>query len=156
LATAVGVGDAAPDFELPDTHGTPVRLSALRGTPVMLVFFPFAFSGTCTSELGELRDNLPEFTDRGVRLLAISTDAIFAQRAWAESEGFAFDLLSDFWPHGGTAHAYGVLDESDGHALRGSFLVDREGAVRWRKVNSRGQARPLSGYVEALATLEAR
>jgi mycoredoxin-dependent peroxiredoxin len=155
VTTAVGVGDVAPDFELPDTHGTPVRLSALRGTPVMLVFFPFVFSGTCTSELRELRDNLREFADRGVRLLAISTDAMFAQRAWAESEGFGFDLLSDFWPHGDTARAYGVLDEADGHALRGSFLVDAVGVLRWRKVNPRGQARDLHGHIEALATVGA-
>ena len=156
MATAVGVGDVAPDFELPDTHGTPVRLSALRGTPVMLVFFPFAFSGTCTSELAELQENLSEFAERGVRLLTISTDAMFAQRAWAESEGYGFELLSDFWPHGETARAYGVLDESDGHALRGSFLVDGEGTVRWAVVNPRDRARDLEGYLEALATLDAR
>jgi mycoredoxin-dependent peroxiredoxin len=155
VSPAVGVGDLAPDFELPDTHGTPVRLSALRGTPVVVVFFPFVFSGICTAELCELRDNISEFADRGARLLAISTDAMFAQRAWAESEGFGFDLLSDFWPHGATARAYGVLDESNGHALRGSFLVDADGEVRWAVVNPRGQARDLGGYRSALAGLAA-
>ncbi|MFH5823363.1 peroxiredoxin [Georgenia sp. AZ-5] len=152
-AAGPAVGAAAPDFELPDTHGTPVRLSALRGTPVALVFFPFVFSGICTSELCELRDNLGEFAARGVRLLAISTDAMFAQRAWAEAEGFGFDLLSDFWPHGEAARAYGVLDESDGHALRGSFLLDADGVVRWSVVNPRGQARDLDAYRGALASL---
>lgn len=151
----VGVGDPAPDFELPDTHGTPVRLSALRGNPVVVVFFPFVFSGICTSELCELRDNIAEFADHGARLLAVSTDAMFAQRAWAESEGFGFDLLSDFWPHGQTARAYGVLDETNGHALRGSFLVDADGVVRWAVVNPRGQARDLDGYRSALAALAA-
>lgn len=153
-AAVVDVGDVAPDFELPDIHGTPVRLSALRGTPVMVVFFPFAFSGICTSEARDLRDRLPELDDRGARLLAISTDAMFAQRAWAESEGLSFDLLSDFWPHGAAARAYGVLDEASGHALRGSFLVDADGVVRWAVVNPRGQARDLEGYRAALATLE--
>jgi peroxiredoxin len=153
VAQPLLVGDLAPDFELPDTHGTPVRLSALRGSPVAVVFFPFVFSRVCTSELGELRDNLPEFAGRGVRVLAISTDAMFAQRAWAESEGFGFDLLSDFWPHGSTARAYGVLDEASGHALRGSFLVDAEGVVRWTVVNPRGQARELDDYRAALVTL---
>lgn len=147
------VGGLAPDFELPDTHGTPVRLSALRGAPVLVVFFPFVFSRVCTSELGELRDDLPELADHGARLLAISTDAMFAQRAWAESEGFGFDLLSDFWPHGATARAYGVLDEASGHALRGSFLVDAEGVVGWSVVNPRGQARELGDYRAAFATL---
>ena len=150
---AVAPGQPAPDFELPDTHGTPVRLSALRGTPVTLVFFPFVFSGICTSELCELRDNLADFTARGVRLLGISTDAMFAQRAWAEAEGFGFDLLSDFWPHGEVARAYGVLDERSGHALRGSFLIDADGVVRWSVVNPRGQARELAAYREALARL---
>jgi peroxiredoxin len=154
VARSLSVGDLAADFELPDTHGTPVRLSALRGAPVFLVFFPFVFSRICTSELGELRDNLPEFAGRGARVLAISTDAMFAQRAWAESEGFGFDLLSDFWPHGSTARAYGVLDESSGHALRGSFLVDAAGVVRWAVVNPRGQARELGDYRAALATLD--
>ncbi|MPV88335.1 redoxin domain-containing protein [Georgenia ruanii] len=146
-------GRAAPDFELPDIHGTPVRLSALRGTPVTLVFFPFVFSRICTSELCELRDNLGDFTAHGVRLLGISTDAMFAQRAWAEAEGFGFDLLSDFWPHGQVARAYGVLDEHSGHALRGSFLIDADGVVRWSVVNPRGQARDLAAYREALAAL---
>ncbi|KAE8765163.1 redoxin domain-containing protein [Georgenia thermotolerans] len=151
--TAVAPGRAAPDFELPDTHGTPVRLSALRGTPVTLVFFPFVFSGICTSELCELRDNLADFTARGVRLLGVSTDAMFAQRAWAEAEGFGFDLLSDFWPHGAVARAYGVLDEGSGHALRGSFLIDADGVVRWSVVNPRGQARDLAAYRAALDSL---
>ncbi|TRW46867.1 peroxiredoxin [Georgenia yuyongxinii] len=149
----VVVGQPAPDFELPDTHGTPVRLSGLRGAPVALVFFPFVFSGICTSELCELRDHLADFAARGVRLLAISTDAMFAQRAWAEAEGFGFDLLSDFWPHGAVSRAYGVLDEANGHALRGSVLLDADGVVRWSVVNPRGQARELAAYRAALAGL---
>jgi mycoredoxin-dependent peroxiredoxin len=151
----VPVGRTAPDFELPDTHGTPVRLSGLRGAPVALVFFPFVFSGICTSELCELRDNIGDFASRGVRLLGISTDAMFAQRAWAEAEGFGFDLLSDFWPHGAVSRAYGVLDEANGHALRGSFLLDADGVVRWSVVNPRGQARDLAAYRAALAALGA-
>ncbi|GAA4432873.1 peroxiredoxin [Georgenia halophila] len=147
-------GTAAPDFVLPDTHGTPVRLSALRGSPVVVVFFPFVFSGICTVELRELRDNLADFTARGVRLLAVSTDAMFAQRAWAEAEGFGFDLLSDFWPHGEVSRRYGVFDERSGHAVRGSFLVDADGTVRWSVVKPKGRARELAEYRDALATLE--
>lgn len=154
-ARTPGPGGAAPDFELPDTHGTPVHLGALRGAPVVVVFFPFVFSGICTTELCELRDNLAGFDARGVRLLGVSTDAMFAQRAWAEQEHFGFDLLSDFWPHGEVARAYGVLDETNGHALRGSFLIDADGVVRWSVVNPRGQARDLAAYRQALATLTA-
>ncbi len=151
-ATAV-VGAPAPGFTLSDTHGTPVTLAELRGTPVVLVFVPFAFSGTCTGELCELRDNIEQFDAAGVRLLVVSCDPMFSLRAWAEHEGFAFDLLSDFWPHGEVARAYGVFDETSGHALRGSFLVDAEGVLRWSVVNARGQARPLAAYREALAAL---
>lgn len=147
------VGRPAPAFSLPDTHGTPVTLAGLAGGPVALVFVPFAFSATCTGELCELRDNLAAFQQAGVHLAAISCDPMFSLRAWAEQEGYSFDLLSDFWPHGAAARAYGVFDEGAGIALRGSFLVDADGILRWSVVNPRGQARPLSGYLEALAAL---
>ncbi|HWS57447.1 MAG TPA: peroxiredoxin [Actinotalea sp.] len=146
-------GDHAPEIVLNDTHGTPVSLVALRGQPVVLVFVPFAFSRTCSSELCELRDNLEDFEASGVRVLAISCDPMYALRAWAEQEGFGFDLLSDFWPHGAAARAYGVLDEAAGVALRGSFLIDADGIVRWSVVNPRGQARDLAAYRAALAAL---
>ncbi|MDM7831491.1 peroxiredoxin [Cellulomonas edaphi] len=150
---SVVVGEAAPDFSLTDTHGTPVTLSGLRGGPVAIVFVPFAFSGTCTGELCELRDNIAAFEDAGAHLLVISCDPSHALRAWAEHEGYGFDLLSDFWPHGETAKAYGVFDESRGFARRGSFLIDADGVVVWSVVNEGGQARPLSAYREALAAL---
>lgn len=146
-------GEAAPDFSLPDTHGTPVRLSDLRGGPVALVFYPFAFSGICSSELCELRDNLADFERAGVRLLAVSCDPMFALRAWREREGFGFDLLSDFWPHGEVAKAYGVFSPTDGAAVRGSFLVDAAGVVRWSVVNPRSQARDLAAYRAAIEAL---
>lgn len=146
-------GDPAPELVLPDSHGTPVSLVGLRGTPVMLVFFPFAFSMTCTSELGELRDSIEEFEAVGVRLFGISCDARHALRAWSEEEGFGFDLLSDFWPHGAAARSYGVFDDASGMAVRGSFLVDADGIVRWRVINAPGQARELGEYRAALADL---
>ncbi|MFI2752414.1 peroxiredoxin [Cellulomonas sp. P22] len=147
------VGELAPDLTLPDTHGTPVTLSALRGTPVVIVFVPFAFSGICTGELCELRDNIAAFDDAGVRLLVVSCDPMFSLRAWAEHEGYTFDLLSDFWPHGDVASAYGVFDAERGRAVRGSFLIDADGVLRWSVVNPAGQARDLAGYREALAAL---
>jgi len=149
------VGDVAPDFSLTDTHGTPVTLAGLRGGPVAIVFVPFAFSGTCTGELCELRDNIAAFEDAGVHLLVISCDPSHALRAWAEHENYAFDLLSDFWPHGETSKAYGVFDENRGYARRGSFLIDAEGVVVWSVVSESGAARPLSAYQEALAALVA-
>lgn len=147
------VGSAAPDFTLPDTHGTPVTLSALRGDPVLVVFYPFAFSGICTGELCELRDNIEDFAGSGVRLLAVSCDPVFTLRAWAEQEGYGFDLLSDFWPHGDVARRFGVFDDGRGMAVRGSFLIDDGGKVRWRVVNGPGERRDLAGYREAVAAL---
>ncbi|MBD8077505.1 redoxin domain-containing protein [Cellulosimicrobium arenosum] len=146
-------GDLAPDFTLPDTHGTPVHLGGHRGRPVLLVFYPFAFSGTCTHELAGLRDNLEAFDTAGATLLGISCDSVFAQKAWDEQQGFGFDLLSDFWPHGEVARSYGVLDERRGLAVRGSFLVDADGVVRWSVVNPPGRARDLDSYRRALAQL---
>ncbi len=143
-------GDLAPDFTLTNVHGTPVTLSGLRGSPVLVVFFPFAFSGICTGELCELRDNIAVFDSAGVRLLAVSTDPLFSLKAWSEQEGYGFDLLSDFWPHGDVAQRYGVFDSENGMALRGSFLIDAAGVVRWSVVNDRGSARSFEGYEAAL------
>ncbi|MEZ0448530.1 peroxiredoxin [Cellulomonas sp. ICMP 17802] len=149
------LGEPAPEFSLRDTHGTPVTLSGLRGGPVVIVFVPFAFSGTCTGELCELRDNISEFEEAGVHVLVVSCDPGHALRAWAAQEGFGFDLLSDFWPHGEVAKAYGVFDEEKGFAVRGSFLVDAEGVLQWSVVNPPGRARDFSSYRAALADLAA-
>ncbi|MBW8484815.1 peroxiredoxin [Actinomadura parmotrematis] len=148
----VQIGHTAPDFELKDQHGTPVRLSALRGEAVLLVFYPLAFSGVCTGELTALRDELPTLGE-GVRVLAVSVDSVFALRAWSDQEDFPFPLLSDFWPHGGVARTYGVFDEDRGVATRGTFLVDTDGAVRWSVLHDVPDARDIGEYRTALAAL---
>lgn len=148
------IGEPAPDFELKDQHGQVVHLSDFAGKQaVALVFYPFAFSGICTGELCEIRDNLAVFSDANVQVIGISCDPMFSQRAFAEVEGYEFPLLSDFWPHGGAAQAYGVFDADRGRAGRGTFLVDREGVLRWSVVNGPGEARPLAVYREAIAAL---
>lgn len=147
------VGDAAPDFELVNQFGEPVRLSGLRGRNVVLVFFPFAFSGICTGELCEIRDNLALFEDADAAVLGISVDSKFAQRAYAEKEGYAFDLLADFWPHGAVAEQYGVFDPESGMAKRGTFIIDAGGVLRYVVVNPRGKARDFAEYRSALAGL---
>ena len=151
---AVEVGEQAPDFELKDQHGTPVRLSSFRGAKnVVLVFYPLAFSGVCTSELCAMRDEFPEVTRDDVELLTISVDSLFAHKTWAEQENFQFSLLADFWPHGGVAKAYGVFDEDRGLAIRGTFVIDKDGVVRWKVVNPIPQARDIADYQKALAAL---
>jgi len=149
----IETGSTAPDFTLKNQHGQEISLSALRGKPVALVFFPFAFSGICTGELCEIRDNLGVFTDDDVRVLAISCDHFFSNRAFADRDGYTFDLLSDFWPHGAVSRLYGVFDEVAGAARRGTFLIDGDGIVRWSVENPIGEARDFAGYKEALNAL---
>jgi mycoredoxin-dependent peroxiredoxin len=149
------VGDQAPDFELRDQHGSPVRLSALRGTQqVVLVFYPFAFSGVCSAEMAALRDDFPEAARPGVTLLAVSVDTTFALRTWADARGFGFPMLSDFWPHGAVARSYGVFDERMGAAVRGTFIMDKAGVVRWKVISPIPQARDIADYQKALAELD--
>ncbi|MEV5846816.1 peroxiredoxin [Streptomyces sp. NPDC051985] len=151
---AIQVGDKAPDFELKDNHGRAVKLSDFRGEKnVVLLFYPFAFTGVCTGELCELRDNLPRFEDRDTQLLAVSNDSIHTLRVFAEQEGLEYPLLSDFWPHGETSRAYGVFDEGKGCAVRGTFVIDKEGVVRWTVINGLPDARDLDEYVTALDAL---
>lgn len=153
--TALGpvVGDMAPDFELANQFGEPVSLSALRGGPVVVVFYPFAFSGICTGELCELRDNIADFATAKARLLAVSVDSKYTLRAYAEAEGYDFDLLADFWPHGNVARRYGVFEEDRGMAGRGTFVIDGDGILRDAFSTPTGQARPLERYRQALAAL---
>ncbi len=151
---ALSVGDTAPDFTLKDQNGEDVTLGSFRGQKnVVLVFFPFAFSGICTGELCEIRDNLGAFVSDKVQVLAISCDPMYAQRGFADKEGYFFPLLSDFWPHGAVAQAYGVFNDQAGLAVRGTFLIDTEGTIRWTLVNPPGAARDFSGYHDALAAL---
>ena len=148
------IGAAAPDFALKDQHGQVVSLADFAGRQnVALVFYPFAFSGTCTGELCELRDNVEVFADREVQIIGVSCDPMHAQRAWAEAERYEFPLLSDFWPHGEVARRYGVFLEHLGFATRGTFLVDTAGVLRWSMVNGPSEARSLAAYREAVAAL---
>ena len=138
------IGDQAPDFTLRDQHGQEVSLSSFAGErAVLLVFYPYAFSGVCTGELTGFRDRLGDFETDDTTLLGISCDPMYTQRAFADRDGIFFPLLADFWPHGEVAAAYGVLDESEGCASRSSFVIDKNGVVRWALHSERGEARDL-------------
>jgi mycoredoxin-dependent peroxiredoxin len=152
---SLSVGDRAPDFSLPDQDKQVVSLADFRGTPVLLIFYPFAFSGLCTGELCQLRDELATYTDAGVNVLAISTDAVFSLRAFRQKEGFDFPLLSDFWPHGAAAQAYGVFNEKAGMALRATFLVDADGTIAFEQVNTPGDVREQTAWKDAVQDLAA-
>jgi peroxiredoxin len=148
------LGAVAPDFSLRDQHGKETPLSAFRGKKnVVILFIPFSFSGTCTGELCAMRDDLSAFQNENVELLAISCDSMYSQRVYAEREGYNFPVLSDFWPHGAVAQAYGIFDEKYGFAQRGTFIVDKAGILRWQVINGMGDARNVGDYKAALAAL---
>ena len=148
------MGTSAPDFKLKNQFGEEVALSSFKGNKnVVLLFYPFAFSGICTGELCGLRDALSTFQNDNVELIAISCDAMHTQKAFAEKEGYKFSLLTDFWPHGEVAKKYGVFNDERGCAIRGTFIIDKSGVLRWSVVNSLGDARNLVDYKEALAKL---
>ena len=151
---AVEIGSTAPEFELKNQHGEIVRLADFRGRKnVVLVFYPFAFTGVCTGELCALRDDLPNFQNDDVQILAVSCDAPFSLRVFAEQQGYEYPLLSDFWPHGGAAQAYGVFAEDKGCAVRATFVIDKQGVVAWSVVNAIPDARDQADYLKALAAL---
>jgi peroxiredoxin (alkyl hydroperoxide reductase subunit C) len=153
----VAVGDPAPEFTVPDLNRQQVSLADFRGRrAALLVFYPFAFSGICTGELSQVRDHLSDFQNDAVQVLAISTDPTYALRAWADNEGFAFPLLSDFWPHGAVATRYGVFNESAGMPIRGTFLVDVDGVVRFAEANPPGQPRDQDHWRRVIAALGRR
>src|SRR5207253_793430 len=107
----IEVGVEAPDFTLNNQHRQEVRLFDFRGRRnVLLVFYPLAFTGICGGELDEVRDNLADFENDEVQILAISVDSVASHKAWAERAGYTFPLLADFWPHGAVAQAYGVFN----------------------------------------------
>ncbi|NUR06391.1 MAG: peroxiredoxin [Nocardioidaceae bacterium] len=148
---AIAVGEPAPDFELRDQHGQSVRLSSYRGEKaVVLMFYPYAFSRVCSGELAQVRDSLPAFESADVQLLAVSCDPMFSLRVFAEQDGLTFPLLSDFWPHGAVAEAYGVLDPG-GFARRSTYVVDRDGIVRWAVHNETPEARDLEEQARVVA-----
>lgn len=151
---AVEVGEEAPDFELTDQDRQVVRLSSYRGRKnVVLVFYPYAFTRVCGAEMCAIRDELPALQNDDVEVLAVSVDSARVHQAWAEQEGFTFPHLADFWPHGGVAQAYGIFDDALGVALRGTFIIDKAGIVRYQVVNAIPDAREQAAYLRVLDEL---
>jgi mycoredoxin-dependent peroxiredoxin len=151
---SVQIGDQAPDFELKDQTNQPVRLSDYRGKKhVVVVFYPLSFTGVCEGEMCRIRDSIETFRNDEVETLAISVDAPPTHARWAHEQGFEFPLLSDFWPHGAVASTYGVFDEMIGLALRGTFIVNREGTVVYTDRNPVPEARDQQAWKRALKEL---
>ncbi len=147
-------GTEAPDFTLKDQNGVAVSLSDYRGTKdVVVVFFPLAFTGICQGELDEIRDNLPNYENADTQTLAISVGPPPTHKIWATESGFTFPVLSDFWPHGAVAQAYGVFNADTGFANRGTFVIDRSGVIRFAEMKQPGESRDQAVWKAALAAL---
>ena len=150
-ATGIALGGLAPDFTLRDQFGQDVSLSSYRGTKaVALVFYPYAFSGVCTGEMSGIRTRLDEFLTFDTEVLAISCDPVYALRAFSDADGLNFALLSDFWPHGEVARAYGVFDEESGCPDRSSYVIDKEGRLAWAVHHPKPAARSADDLLAAL------
>ena len=149
---SVSVGDRAPDFELLDQDANEVSRASLEGHKSLIVFIPFPFTGLCEAELCTIRDNLARLNSLDANVVAISCDTRFVHKKWSEEQGFGFPVLSDFWPHGATARAYGSFNEEKGAANRMTYVLDDTGVVREIiDSGSLGVARELDAYLEALA-----
>ena len=148
------LGGPAPDFTLRDQFGQDITLGSFGGRKaVVLLFYPFAFSGVCTGELSGVRDRLDEFMTFETEVLAISCDPVYSLRAFADAEGLNFSLLSDFWPHGAVTRTYDVFDERKGMPRRSSYVVDREGILRWAVHNASTDGRDLGEHLAQLHAL---
>jgi mycoredoxin-dependent peroxiredoxin len=150
---SLGLGQPAPAFTARNQYGELLTVNGLRGAPAVIIFYPWAFSSICRDELAAVRDDHENFRVLGARVLAVSCDAMYTLRAYADAEQITFDLLSDHWPHGAIAQAYGVFDEESGCARRGTFVLDSAGMIKWQQVNQINEPRDLAAVLAATANL---
>ena len=154
---SIEVGTKAPDFTLPNQDNTPVTLSEeLKKGPVVLAFFPAAFSSVCQQEMCTFRDSMTELNASSAKVLGVSTDTFFAQKAWADAQKLNFPLLSDY--NKDVIRKYGVVNPDmiglKDIAKRAVFVIDRNGVVRHREVLDDARNEPNYDKVkQALAAL---
>jgi peroxiredoxin len=147
------IGSAAPDFTLLNQDRQPVSLDSLKGSRSVIVFIPFAFTRTCEGELCQIRDEYSMFDEAEARVVAITCNTLHANRVWAEQQGFQFDLLSDFWPHGATARLYDTFNETFGYAERTTYFLDADGVIVDVSCSENlGEARPFEDYRAAISS----
>jgi peroxiredoxin len=154
----INAGDEAPDFQSRDDSGEAFKLSDLRGKKnVLLVFYPYAFSGTCTKEFCQLRDENSDLIGlKDTEIVGVSTDPVHSLRAWKAAEHYTNRFVSDFWPHGAISKAYGAFDERIGAPVRCTFLIDKEGIVRYAEhnpIDTLAVARDQHAWREAIEAL---
>lgn len=149
---SIAIGTPAPDFTLTDTTKNPVTLSALKGENVVLLFFPFAFSSTCTKELCGVRDDINRYQELNARVFGISIDTVYALVKYKQDLNLNFELLCDFNKE--ACSAYGTMYETfnfgmKGVAKRSAFVIDKAGIVRYAEVLENAGAIPDLDAVKA-------
>lgn len=146
------IGRPAPHFELVDQSKQPVSLADFRGNKTMIVFIPFPFTGICDAEGCALRDGLGQLEAMDANVVVITAHAAQTNAKWAADNDFTFPILSDYWPHGEVARAYGAFNEDVGAATRSTYILDADGIVRdVIATENLGIQREHDAQVEALA-----
>ncbi len=146
------VGSPAPGFSLTDQDKNTVTIDDLKGKKSLVVFIPFPFTGICDDESCAIRDNLATLNGLDANVVVITCHAVPVTKKWSDENGFTFRVLSDFWPHGVVATAYGAFNEAVGGANRMTFVLDEDGIVRSViDSGSLGTAREFDAYATALA-----
>jgi len=150
----VQIGTPAPSFELEDQDRNLVKLESFRGANTLIVFIPFPFTGICDGEACAIRDNLVELESLNANVAVVTTHARPVNKRWADENEFRFPVLSDYWPHGEVATAYGAFNDERGVANRYTFVLDADGVVR-EVINTDqlARGREFTSYVEALKNL---
>jgi peroxiredoxin len=154
---ALQVGQDAPDFTLFDTEKQEITLSSYKGQPVIVLFFPLAFTSVCTTELCSLRDNIAGYNSLNAQILAISVDSLFTLKQFKEDQKLNFPLLSDFNKE--ASIAYDSIYETFGFKMKGvskrsAFVVDKEGKIAYAEVlESAGDLPNFEAINTVLATL---
>jgi len=147
-------GTVAPDFELQSTPSQTVRLSELRGRPVVLVFYPEDWSPVCSDQLALYQELLPEFRKHDAELVGISVDSVWSHLAFAQNRHLRFPLLADFEPKGEIARQYNVYRAADGTSERALYVIDADGVVRWSYLSPVGINPGADGILRALEGLD--
>ena len=150
---AIQVGDKAPDFSLKDNRGNETRLVDYRGKRVLLSWHPLAWTSVCAAQMKSLEENRAAFAELNTVALGLSVDSVPSKNAWAKELGVAETrLLSDFWPHGGVAKAYGLFREEQGTSQRANVILDDAGQVVFVKVYDIPQLPDISEIIQFLET----
>ena len=153
MTTTLRAGEKAGDFTLKDQHDQEVRLSGLLGRKVLLSFHPLAWTSVCAEQMKALEANKEKFAALGATALGISVDTVPSKNAWAKELGIKETaLLSDFWPHGACAKAFGIFREANGFSERANIFLDEEHRIKLIKIYPISELPDIEEVLAALRT----